>query len=244
MNIIAANPISHSISAARQDPRANSVKGSPESPQAAKNQPAEASGNSSRTTTPDYDEYIPSGEKPAGAEAGKYVSSSARPEDTGAGNYVSFNEIPEKPESDKQVPSGVKSKDSSSGGNLSSGLNPEKPESDKQVPSGINSEDFSSGGNFSSGLNPNEPESDKQVPSGKKPEKPEEEKCTTNTDKVDAEIEKLRKAKEALERQIQQAADDPEKCPGLEQKLAQVEQELAMKDNDSYRKQHAVYTNS
>lgn len=150
MNITATASLPYSISAARQDPKADSAKGSPESVQAAKNKAANASG----TAAPDYDEYIPSGEKPE------------------------------------------------------------------------------------------EPDSDKQVPSGKKPEKPEEEKCTANTDKVDAEIERLRKARETLQRQIQQAADDPDKCAQLEQKLAQVERELTLKDNDSYRKQHAVYTNS
>lgn len=86
-----------------------------------------------------------------------------------------------------------------------------------------------------------EPDLDKYVPSD---EEPRTEMCTVNTDKVDAEIRKLKKEKENLQQQIRRAADDPEKRAKLEQKLSQIEMELNQKDNDTYRKQHAVYTNS
>lgn len=73
--------------------------------------------------------------------------------------------------------------------------------------------------------------------------KPEEEECTVNTDKVDAEIERLKKKKKNLEAQIRQAADDPEKAEKLKREKASVEAELMTKDNDNYRKQHSTYTN-
>lgn len=73
-------------------------------------------------------------------------------------------------------------------------------------------------------------------------DKKAEEKCTTNTDKVDAEIKKLKERKEKLEQQLQQAADNPDKQEKLQRQLQQTEREISMKDNDSYRRQHAEYT--
>ena len=67
------------------------------------------------------------------------------------------------------------------------------------------------------------------------------ERCTGNTDQVDREIERLRRRKEALEQQISAQADDV-KIKELERKLAQVERELAQKDNDTYRRQHTVFS--
>ena len=66
------------------------------------------------------------------------------------------------------------------------------------------------------------------------------EKCTTNTDNVDREIEKLKEEKEQLEQQIKAAAGDKEKVKVLEKKLAQIEGELSQKDNDTYRRKNAV----
>lgn len=66
------------------------------------------------------------------------------------------------------------------------------------------------------------------------------EECTTNTDLVDKEIEKLKEEKKQLEQQIRAAAGDPEKASDLKKKLAQIEGELSRKDNDTYRRQHAV----
>lgn len=65
--------------------------------------------------------------------------------------------------------------------------------------------------------------------------------CTCSTDKVDREIEKLKKLKKELEQQIHRETDET-KVEELEAKLAQVEKELGQKDNDTYRRQHAVYT--
>ena len=68
------------------------------------------------------------------------------------------------------------------------------------------------------------------------------EEVTGNTDAVDREIEKLKKQKQQLEQQIRAASGDEEKTKELEKKLAQVESELSQKDNDTYRRQHAVIT--
>ena len=68
----------------------------------------------------------------------------------------------------------------------------------------------------------------------------QEEKCTTNTDNVDREIEKLKEEKKQLEQQIKAAAGDKEKAKVLEKKLAQIEGQLSQKDNDTYRRQNAV----
>ena len=65
------------------------------------------------------------------------------------------------------------------------------------------------------------------------------EECTTNTDAVDREIEKLKEQKRQLEQQIQ-AETDEKKVKALEKKLAQVEAELNHKNNDTYRRQNAV----
>ena len=67
------------------------------------------------------------------------------------------------------------------------------------------------------------------------------ERCTGNTDQVDREIERLKKRKETLEQRISAQTDDA-KIKELERKLAQVERELAQKDNDTYRRQHTVFS--
>lgn len=67
------------------------------------------------------------------------------------------------------------------------------------------------------------------------------ESCTCNTDNVDREIESLKRKQEELSQQINSEAD-PGKIEELERKLAQTEQELSQKDNDSYRRQHAVFS--
>lgn len=70
-----------------------------------------------------------------------------------------------------------------------------------------------------------------------------EEKCTTNTDSVDKEIEKLKEEKKQIQQQIRSANGDEEKKKELERKLAQIENELSQKDTDSYRRQNAVTNN-
>ena len=70
-------------------------------------------------------------------------------------------------------------------------------------------------------------------PEGKK-DKDETWEC--NTDKVDREVEKLKK-KQRLNTETDEA-----KIKDLERQLSQVEQELKQKDSDTYRKQNATYT--
>jgi len=67
------------------------------------------------------------------------------------------------------------------------------------------------------------------------------ERCTGNTDKVDRELEKLRKKRAELEKQLASETDEV-KARDLERKLAQVENELRQKDNDAYRRRHSVFT--
>ncbi len=68
------------------------------------------------------------------------------------------------------------------------------------------------------------------------------EKCVSSTDKVDQEIRKLKEHKRQLQQQIKSAAGDEEKVRQLQTELAQVENELSQKDNDTYRKQNTVFT--
>ena len=65
--------------------------------------------------------------------------------------------------------------------------------------------------------------------------------CIGNTDKVDREIEKLKKKRQELEQRLDTETDEA-KIEDLERQLAQVERELRQKDNDAYRKRNAVFT--
>jgi len=67
-----------------------------------------------------------------------------------------------------------------------------------------------------------------------------EEKCTTNTDKVDREIKKLKEQKQQLEQQIKAASGEEERVKELKKKLSRIQGELSQKDNDTYRRQKAV----
>jgi len=67
-----------------------------------------------------------------------------------------------------------------------------------------------------------------------------DETCTANTDGVDREVERLKKQKERVEQQIRTAAGNEQKVRELEKELARIEGELNQKDNDAYRRQHAV----
>ncbi len=80
-----------------------------------------------------------------------------------------------------------------------------------------------------------------KAPENAAPEQKKEEQCITNTDRVDREIEALKKQGEQLEKQLK-TEQDPQKAKRLKQMLTQVQQELGMKDNDSYRKQNAQVT--
>lgn len=75
---------------------------------------------------------------------------------------------------------------------------------------------------------------------GSNGEKPET--CVGNTDAVEREIRELKEKKQELEQEIQAASGDEKKTRELEKKLAQVEQELSQKDNDTYRRQHTVFS--
>ena len=86
-----------------------------------------------------------------------------------------------------------------------------------------------------------EPKQAGQGAKGPEGKKNKDETWECNTDKVDREIEKLKKKQQELEQRLNSETDEA-KIKDLERQLAQVEQELKQKDNDTYRRQHAVYT--
>ncbi len=53
---------------------------------------------------------------------------------------------------------------------------------------------------------------------------------------------KLKEKKEKLEKQIKEASGNEEKVKQLEMELAQVESELSQKNNDTYRRSHSSFT--
>lgn len=61
-----------------------------------------------------------------------------------------------------------------------------------------------------------------------------------DTGRVDKELENLRKKQEDLTQQLRSAS--PEQAEDLQRQLDQVSRELAQKDNDAYRRQHAVFS--
>ena len=90
------------------------------------------------------------------------------------------------------------------------------------------------------------PEAEEPDPAGQGAKGPEgkknkDETWECNTDKVDREIEKLKKKQQELEQRLNTEIDEA-KIKELEHQLAQVEQELKQKDNDTYRRQNAAYT--
>ena len=62
-----------------------------------------------------------------------------------------------------------------------------------------------------------------------------------NTDKVDREIETLKKKRQELSQRLNTETNEA-KIRDLERQLAQVERALKQKDNDTYRKQNATFT--
>ena len=86
-----------------------------------------------------------------------------------------------------------------------------------------------------------EPEGDKGAKGPERKGGEKEERWVGNTDKVDREIEKLKKKREELEQRINTETDEA-KVKDLERQLAQVERELRQKDNDAYRRQHSTFT--
>lgn len=84
---------------------------------------------------------------------------------------------------------------------------------------------------------------DKPMKSGGAPKSDDEDTLTTvSTDSVDAEIKKLKKRRTQLQKQLQNAQGDEDQRKSIEKQLAQVNSEIASKDNDAYRKQNATYT--
>ena len=86
-----------------------------------------------------------------------------------------------------------------------------------------------------------EPDPEGQGTKGPEGKKDKGETWECNTDKVDREIEKLKKKQQELEQRLNSETDEA-KIKDLEHQLAQVEQELKQKDSDTYRKQNATYT--
>ena len=88
------------------------------------------------------------------------------------------------------------------------------------------------------------PEAEEPDPAGQGTKGPEgkkdkDEVWDGNSDKVDREIEKLKKKKEELEQRLNTETDEA-KIKTLGRQLDQVERELQQKDNDSYRRQHTI----
>ena len=86
-----------------------------------------------------------------------------------------------------------------------------------------------------------EPKQAGQGAKGPEGKKDKDETWECNTDKVDREIEKLKKQQQELKQRLNSETDEA-KIKDLEHQLAQVEQELKQKDSDTYRKQNATYT--
>ena len=86
-----------------------------------------------------------------------------------------------------------------------------------------------------------EPKQAGQGAKGPEGKKNKDETWECNTDKVDREIEKLKKKQQELEQRLNTETDEA-KIKALEHQLSQVERELKQKDSDTYRRQHAVYT--
>ena len=84
-----------------------------------------------------------------------------------------------------------------------------------------------------------EPDPEGQGTKGPEGKKDKGETWECNTDKVDREIEKLKKKQQELEQRLNTETDEA-KIKDLERQLAQVERELKQKDNDTYRRQHTA----
>ena len=84
-----------------------------------------------------------------------------------------------------------------------------------------------------------EPKQAGQGAKGPEGKKNKDETWECNTDKVDREIEKLKKKQQELEQRLNSETDEA-KIKDLEHQLAQVERELKQKDNDTYRRQHTT----
>lgn len=73
-----------------------------------------------------------------------------------------------------------------------------------------------------------------------KPDDPEADTITGNTDNVDREIKALRDKEQALRQKLRSA--DESAAENIRRELEQVSAQLAQKDNDEYRRQNTVFT--
>ena len=73
---------------------------------------------------------------------------------------------------------------------------------------------------------------------GKSSDKTKSESTTINTDRVDEEIEKLKRRKAEIEQKLKTSG--AEEKDRLEVELHMIDAELAQKDNDTYRRQNAI----
>ena len=65
--------------------------------------------------------------------------------------------------------------------------------------------------------------------------------CTADTNKVDREIQALKKEAMRLQSELN-ATQDEQKAKELQKQLAKIQQELQQKDNDTYRRQHTQFS--
>lgn len=107
----------------------------------------------------------------------------------------------------------------------------QSPEARKAQPAALPAEEAPSGDGR---IVPEERAFDRYEPEDKS------EVTTCDTGEVDRELENLRKRQEYLTQQLRSAA--PEQAEAIQRRLDQVNRELARKDNDSYRRQHAVFS--
>lgn len=77
-------------------------------------------------------------------------------------------------------------------------------------------------------------------PPEKEAEEEQSESCTCNTDRVDGEIKRLKEKQEQLEQKLRAA--EGENAERIKKQLERVSAELAVKDNDAYRRRNAVFS--
>lgn len=82
--------------------------------------------------------------------------------------------------------------------------------------------------------------SDEQGDKSVKFDAPKAEQTTANTDNVDREIKSLKEKQTALQRQLKTASF--EEAEALQKQLEQISAELALKDNDNYRKVNTIFS--
>ena len=87
-------------------------------------------------------------------------------------------------------------------------------------------------------INYNSPEKTDKEPDNMPERSESSTSCTTNTDNVDREIKQLKERAQQLKQRINSAEGTEREY--LEKQLKSIQSELFQKDNDNYRRQHAV----